>query len=110
MDQELVFKYFRMNSQRFDQLLLLLIKSKIDHNYTHQIPISAAERLEITLRILATGDSQQTLAISLALAIANQYAGAGARAKYGLAFRFRCANNERELQTSMIDDEMVLTI
>ena len=56
MDQELFFKYFRMNSQRFDQLLLL-IKSKIDHNYTHQIPISAAERLAITLRILATGDS-----------------------------------------------------
>ena len=37
MDQELFFKYFRMNSQRFDQLLLLLIKSKIDHNYTHQV-------------------------------------------------------------------------
>ena len=48
MDQELFFKYFRMNSQRFDQLLLLLlIKSKIYHNYTHQIPISSAERLEI---------------------------------------------------------------
>ena len=62
MNQELFFEYFRMNSQRFDQLLLLLIKSKIDHNYTHQIPISAAERLAIiiTLRILATDDSQQT--------------------------------------------------
>ena len=35
MNQKLFFKYFRMNSQRFDQLLLFLIKSKIDHNYTH---------------------------------------------------------------------------
>ena len=90
MDQELFFKYFQMNSQRFD-LWLLLIKSKIDHNYTHQIPISAAERLEITLRILATGDSQQTVALARARAIAKQYAGAGAgagaRAKYELALR-----------------------
>ena len=36
------------------------------HNYTHQIPISAGERLEIKLRILATGDSQQTVAIAKA--------------------------------------------
>ena len=59
-------------------ITIILIKSKIDHNNTDQIPISAAERLEITLWILATGNSQQTVAIARELAIANQYAGAGA--------------------------------
>ena len=44
---------------------------------------AAAKRLAIiisliTLRILARGDSQQTVAIAWARTIANQYAGAGA--------------------------------
>ena len=64
--------------------ILLLIKSKIDHNYIRQIPISAAERLAIIKynnvanTVLATGDSQQTVAIARARAIANQYTRAGA--------------------------------
>ena len=51
----------------------------IIHNYTHQISISAAERLKITLQILATGDSQQTVAIARARAIANTRARAWAK-------------------------------
>ena len=59
-----------------------MIKSKIDQNYTRQIPISAAERLaiinyKVANTVLATGDSQQTVAIARARAIANLYENAG---------------------------------
>ena len=40
MDQELFFKYFQINSQRFDHLLLLMFKSKIDQLYSSNSNIS----------------------------------------------------------------------
>ena len=63
MDSESYFKYFRMTPRIFDHLLDL-IKPFLKHKLTHTFPISPAERLAITLRILATGDSPQTVALS----------------------------------------------
>jgi hypothetical protein len=56
-------KYFRMSTVRFDSLLEK-IGLQIDHRSTHRYPITAAQRLAVTLRLLATGDSQQTVAFS----------------------------------------------
>lgn len=66
MDKEHYFKYFRMPPEIFDHLLNLL-KQTLEHVPRHRYPITAAERLAITLRILATGDSQQTVAFSYRL-------------------------------------------
>lgn len=63
MDPETHFSYFRMSKARFDDLLNR-IKDRISHNSTHALPISAAQRLAVTLRILATGDSQNTVRIT----------------------------------------------
>lgn len=63
LDYERHYQYFRMDYIRFDNLLSL-IQPFLQHKSTHRIPISPAERLAITLRYLATGDSQQTIAIS----------------------------------------------
>ena len=68
MDREYDFKYFRMTSEIFDTLLNLL-KSSLRHIPRHRYPIGAAERLAITLRILTTEDSQQTVAFSYRLGI-----------------------------------------
>ena len=54
-EQEFYFSYFRMNPGKFDHLLSL-VKDKITkENAKFRKSISAEERLELTLRILATG-------------------------------------------------------
>ena len=53
-----------MSPERF-QHLLDLVRPQIENKVTKfRKAISAAERLAITLRFLATGDSQQTLSFS----------------------------------------------
>ena len=63
-DHDSFFKYFRMSPSRFDHLLSL-IGPKIQRQNTNlRSAISPAERLAVTLRFLATGDSMQTIAFS----------------------------------------------
>ena len=65
-DDEVFLRYFRMSPHRFDDLLRR-ISPLISHQGTHRSPVSAAERLSVTLRILATGNSQQSVADSYRL-------------------------------------------
>lgn len=86
-DVELFIKYFRMTPTTFDHLLSLVLP-KIQHYTTHSMPISAAERLALTirlqtenfaldynfdfykfLRLLATGDAQQSMAFAYYIAL-----------------------------------------
>ena len=60
-DRELFFRYIRMTTERFNYLLSL-VKEKIekkDTRFRKSIPASA--RLAITLRYLASGETQQSL-------------------------------------------------
>ncbi|CAG7829909.1 unnamed protein product, partial [Allacma fusca] len=50
-------RYFRMKKETF-QLILKLIEDDIEHGHNHSRPISPLERLALTLRYLATGNSQ----------------------------------------------------
>ena len=63
-DKELFFRYHRMTPSRFEHLLSL-VEDKITKEKTNfRDPICAEERLSITLRFLATGESQQSLSFS----------------------------------------------
>ncbi|KAJ8025522.1 Protein ALP1-like [Holothuria leucospilota] len=66
IDEEVHFRYFRMSQARSDDLLRR-ISPLIIHQGTHQSPVSPAERLSVTVRILATGNSQQSVADSYRL-------------------------------------------
>ncbi len=65
-DQESFFKYFRMSPTLFEALLNLVAPLIIISNQKRE-PITPAERLSVTLRYLATGDSHQTIAFSYRL-------------------------------------------
>ncbi|XP_057297594.1 putative nuclease HARBI1 [Hydractinia symbiolongicarpus] len=60
-DREFYFRFLRISPDRFEHLLSLVGPSiqKRDTNFRNSIP--AAERLALTLRYLASGDSQQSL-------------------------------------------------
>ena len=64
VDHSSFYKYFHMSPERFSHLLSLVGPS-ISHEITKlRKPISAGERLAITLRYLVTGDSMQTISFS----------------------------------------------
>ena len=63
MDEERHFQFFRMSKERYNDLLRRL-KEKLTFGKNHRYPISADERLVLTLRYLAHGDAQQNLAIT----------------------------------------------
>ena len=63
-DEECHFHYFRMSKVRFDQLLAKLLPVLDTHAPTHSLPVDPLVRLAVTLRILSTGDSQSTVAMS----------------------------------------------
>ena len=67
-DNEYHFKYFRMTHRRFDKLVQRL-SPYLKRAKTHANPVGDIERVAVTLRILATGDSQQTVAMSFRLGI-----------------------------------------
>ena len=58
-DEDYHFKYFRMSAKVFD-CLLSKIEGLISHGPNHRLPISPKVRLAVTLRILATGETQQS--------------------------------------------------
>ena len=61
MDEERHFQNFRMSPARFDDLLRR-IEPLLQHAPTHRMPISPAERLAVTLVVLAAGLSHQRAA------------------------------------------------
>ena len=66
-DQDSYYKYFRMTPPRFDHLLSLVGPAVTRQMTNFRSPISPGERLALTLRYLATGDSMQTIAFSYRL-------------------------------------------
>ena len=60
-DRESHFRFFRMSPERFDHLLTLVAPFITKEDTNFRKPISAAERLAVTLRFLASGDSQISL-------------------------------------------------
>ena len=66
-DKDSFYKYFRMSPQRFDHLLGVVGPSLTRQHTNFRFPISPGERLAVTLRFLATGDSMQTIAFSYRL-------------------------------------------
>ena len=52
-----------MTPEQFDNLLLL-VNPMLTKKSLYREPISVGERLSVTLRFLATGDSQQTISFS----------------------------------------------
>lgn len=65
-DHESFFQYFRMTPGRLEELLCLVGPYLVKNSTTRE-PISPAERLAVTLRFLATGDSQKSIAFSFRL-------------------------------------------
>lgn len=63
-DREYLYRYLRMSPDRF-QHLLSLVEGRIAKEHTDfRKSIPAEERLVLTLRFLATGETQQSLTLS----------------------------------------------
>ena len=62
-DDELFFRYFRMNASKFEELLLM-VAPKIKKNCVSRDCIGPTEMLCVTMRYLATGDCQTTIAMN----------------------------------------------
>ncbi|KAJ8942352.1 hypothetical protein NQ314_007010 [Rhamnusium bicolor] len=65
-DGDKFFNYFRMSSEQFD-ILLSKVMPEIEKIYISREPISPAERLSVTLRFLASGDSMTSLSYAFRL-------------------------------------------
>lgn len=66
IDKEMRFKYFRMSANHFDELAYK-IRPFTSHVGTHSSPVELKGRLAVTLKILASGGSQQSIAASYRL-------------------------------------------
>ena len=63
-DREYFFRFMRMSPDRYEHLLSI-VGPKLQRQKTHlREPISPSERLTLTLRYLASGESQQSLSFS----------------------------------------------
>ena len=63
-DREYFFRFMRMSPDWYEQLLSI-VAPKLQRQKTHlREPISPSERLTLTLRYLASGESQQSLSFS----------------------------------------------
>ena len=60
-DRELFYRYFRMSPERFDHLLTLVRDQREAKDTAFKKYFLAAGRLAITLRYLASGETQQSL-------------------------------------------------
>ena len=63
-DEIKFFAYFRMNFQMFDYLVTLISPFVVKHVTTFRSPISVEQRLAVSLRFLATGNSFASLAFN----------------------------------------------
>ena len=62
-DDELFFRYFRMNATKYEQLLAMVAPEIQKSSVTREC-IGPSERLCVTLRFLTTGDSQTIIALN----------------------------------------------
>ena len=62
-DDELFFRYFRMNATKYEQLLAMVAPEIQKSSVTHEC-IGPKEWLCATLRFLTTGDLQTTIALN----------------------------------------------
>ena len=67
-DHESFYRYFRMTPGRFDHLLSL-VGPMLSKKSLYREPIGPGERLAVTLRFLATGDSLQTISFTYRLGL-----------------------------------------
>lgn len=72
MDEERHFGYFRMSAARFDDLARRIMPY-VQHAPTHRTPISVEEQLAVTLHILASGSSQNSVAANYKLGLSTVY-------------------------------------
>ena len=66
-DREYFFRYIRMSPDHFQHLLSLVAEDIIKDTTNFRIPVSPEKRLALTLRFLASGESQQSLCYSFRL-------------------------------------------
>ncbi len=69
LDRERFQRYFRLDIQQFDSLLMKIGPLIAMQSTNYSRPISPSERLAICLRFLATGDSYRTIANSYRVAV-----------------------------------------
>ncbi|XP_060932360.1 putative nuclease HARBI1 [Limanda limanda] len=68
LDEGMHFGYFGMSAARFDELLRR-VEPFVRHDRTHRHPVDLPERLAATLRLLASGHSQRSVANSYKLGV-----------------------------------------
>ena len=66
-NEELIFRYFRMSPERFDHLITLVREQIEEKDTAFRKPFPAACGLAITLRYLASGETQQSLSYSYSI-------------------------------------------